>query len=211
VPYGTVLSRGTLSQALRARLRSVSSLRDAAPLSGQNLPTRPSVNVQTSEALRAWLRSRCPSGQKPSAHRSASHYPGAYGGCKPGLNSSAPSGNRTFQPPLTSCHSALGFRRRAERGRFASPTVARGLKFLRILPIESSMTHNYPGRVTLGDLRPQGLLDLYRQGTTWVAAIRLRDGRLTNLALEESVTTRKAALQFLQIELSKFAQSPMPR
>jgi hypothetical protein len=44
-----------------------------------------------------------------------------------------------------------------------------------------------------------------------VAAIRLRDGRLTNLALEESVTTRKAALQFLQIELNKFAQSPISR
>jgi hypothetical protein len=73
------------------------------------------------------------------------------------------------------------------------------------------MPQNYPERVTLGDLRPQGLLDLYRQGTTWVAAIRLRDGRLTNLALEESVTTRKAALQFLQIELSKFQQSPVPR
>jgi hypothetical protein len=29
--------------------------------------------------------------------------------------------------------------------------------------------------------------------------------------LEESVTTRKAALQFLQIELSKFGQSPIPR
>jgi hypothetical protein len=73
------------------------------------------------------------------------------------------------------------------------------------------MPQNCPERVTLGDLRPQGLLDLYRQGTTWVAAIRLRDGRLTNLVLDESVTTRKAALQFLQIELSKFEQSPVPR
>jgi hypothetical protein len=72
------------------------------------------------------------------------------------------------------------------------------------------MPQNSPGRVTLGDLRPQGLLDLYRQGTTWVAAIRLRDGRLTNLPLEESVTTRKAALQFLKIELTKFAQNPIP-
>jgi hypothetical protein len=72
------------------------------------------------------------------------------------------------------------------------------------------MARNYPGTVTLGDLRPQGLLDLYRQGTTWVAAIRLRDGRLTNLPLEESVTTRKAALQFLKIELAKLALSPVP-
>jgi hypothetical protein len=67
-----------------------------------------------------------------------------------------------------------------------------------------------PGKVTLGDLRPQGLLDLYRQGTTWVAAIRLRDGSLTNLPLEESVTTRKAALQFLKIELTKLALTPLP-
>jgi hypothetical protein len=72
------------------------------------------------------------------------------------------------------------------------------------------MVQNSPGKVTLGDLRPQGLLDLYRQGTTWVAAIRLRDGRLTNLPLEESVTTRKAALQFLKIELTKLALTPLP-
>jgi hypothetical protein len=72
------------------------------------------------------------------------------------------------------------------------------------------MVQNSPGKVTLGDLRPQGLLDLYRQGTTWVAAIRLRDGSLTNLPLEESVTTRKAALQFLKIELTKLALTPLP-
>ncbi|MEA3145413.1 MAG: hypothetical protein QOI53_840 [Verrucomicrobiota bacterium] len=72
------------------------------------------------------------------------------------------------------------------------------------------MLQNSPGKVTLGDLRPQGLLDLYRQGTTWVAAIRLRDGSLTNLPLEESVTTRKAALQFLKIELTKLALTPLP-
>jgi hypothetical protein len=72
---------------------------------------------------------------------------------------------------------------------------------------EAGMSQNGAGKVTLGDLRPQGLLDLYRQGTTWVAAIRLRDGRLTNLPLEESVTTRKAALQFLKIELSRLELS----
>jgi hypothetical protein len=72
------------------------------------------------------------------------------------------------------------------------------------------MVQNSPGKVTLGDLRPQGLLDLYRQGTTWVAAIRLRDGSLTNLPLEESVTTRKAALQFLKIELTKLALTALP-
>jgi hypothetical protein len=72
------------------------------------------------------------------------------------------------------------------------------------------MAQTRPGKVTLADLRPQGLLDLYRQGTTWVAAIRLRDGSLTNLPLEESVTTRKAALQFLKIELTKFPQSAVP-
>ena len=72
------------------------------------------------------------------------------------------------------------------------------------------MAQNCPVKVTLGDLRPQGLLDLYRQGTTWVAAIRLSDGRLTNLPLEESVTTRKAALQFLKIELSKLELTPIP-
>jgi hypothetical protein len=69
------------------------------------------------------------------------------------------------------------------------------------------MAQNCQAKVTLGDLRPEGLLDLYRQGTTWVAAIRLRDGRLANLPLEESVTTRKAALQFLKSELMKFSQS----
>jgi hypothetical protein len=67
------------------------------------------------------------------------------------------------------------------------------------------MAENHQAKITLGDLRPQGLLDLYRQGTTWVAAIRLRDGRLTNLPLEESVTTRKAALKFLKTELAKFS------
>ena len=72
------------------------------------------------------------------------------------------------------------------------------------------MSQNGAGKVTLGDLRPQGLLDLYRQGTTWVAAIRLQDGRLTNLPLEESVTTRKAALQFLKIELSKVELNAIP-
>ena len=65
------------------------------------------------------------------------------------------------------------------------------------------MSQNSTGKVTLGDLRTKGLLDLHRQGTTWVTVIRLRDGRLTNLALEESITTRKAALQFLKAELSK--------
>jgi hypothetical protein len=73
------------------------------------------------------------------------------------------------------------------------------------------MAQNYQSKVTLGDLRPQGLLDLYRQGTTWVAFIRLRDGRLTNLPLEESVTTRKAALQFLKAELAKIPQGATPR
>jgi hypothetical protein len=38
----------------------------------------------------------------------------------------------------------------------------------------------------------------------------LSDGRLTNLPLEESVTTRKAALQFLKIELSKLELTPIP-
>ena len=92
-------------------------------------------------------------------------------------------------------------------------TLARsapGLKFPPILPIDVSMPQNCSGKVTLGDLRPQGLLDLYRQGTTWVAAIRLGDGRVTNLPLEESVTTRKAALQFLKIELNKPALSRIP-
>jgi hypothetical protein len=72
------------------------------------------------------------------------------------------------------------------------------------------MAQNYQPKVTLGDLRPQGLLDLYRQGTTWVASIRLRDGRVTNLPLEESVTTRKAALQFLKVELAKIPQNAIP-
>jgi hypothetical protein len=69
------------------------------------------------------------------------------------------------------------------------------------------MAQNYQSKVTLGDLRPEGLLDLYRQGTTWVASIRLPNGRVTNLPLEESVITRKAALQFLKAELAKFPES----
>jgi hypothetical protein len=73
------------------------------------------------------------------------------------------------------------------------------------------MAQNYKSKVTLGDLRPQDLIDIYRHGTTWVISIRLRDGRLTNLPLEESVTTRKAALQFLKIELAKFPESAIPR
>jgi hypothetical protein len=73
------------------------------------------------------------------------------------------------------------------------------------------MAQNYQSKVTLGDLRPEGLLDLYRQGTTWVASIRLPDGRLTNLPLEESVVTRKAALQFLKAELAKSLESVVPR
>ena len=72
------------------------------------------------------------------------------------------------------------------------------------------MPQNSTGKVTLGDLRTKGLLDLHRQGTTWVAVIRLRDGRLTNLALEESITTRKAALQFLKAELSKLELGAVP-
>ena len=72
------------------------------------------------------------------------------------------------------------------------------------------MPQNSMGKVTLGDLRTKGLLDLHRQGTTWLAVIRLRDGRLTNLALEESITTRKAALQFLKAELSKLELGPGP-
>jgi hypothetical protein len=65
------------------------------------------------------------------------------------------------------------------------------------------MSQDFQGKVTLQDLKPHGLLDLYRQGTTWVASIRLKDGRLTNLPLETTVITRKAALQFLKIELEK--------
>jgi hypothetical protein len=36
-----------------------------------------------------------------------------------------------------------------------------------------------------------------------VASIRLKNGRLTNLPLEPTVVTRKAALQFLKAELEK--------
>jgi hypothetical protein len=65
------------------------------------------------------------------------------------------------------------------------------------------------GKVTLQDLKPLGLLDLYRQGTTWVASIRLKNGRLTNLPLEPKVVTRKAALQFLKAELEKSYSSAL--
>jgi hypothetical protein len=65
------------------------------------------------------------------------------------------------------------------------------------------MAQDFHGKVTLQDLKPHGLLDLYRQGTTWVASIRLKNGRLTNLPLQETVVTRKAALQFLKVELEK--------
>jgi hypothetical protein len=65
------------------------------------------------------------------------------------------------------------------------------------------MAQNFTEKVTLEDLKPHGLLDLYRQGTTWVASIRLKNGSLTNLPLEPTVVTRKAALQFLKAELEK--------
>ena len=71
------------------------------------------------------------------------------------------------------------------------------------------MAQNFYGKVTLQDLKPHGLLDLYRQGTTWVASIRLKDGRLTNLPLESTVVTRKAALQFLKAELEKLYSGPL--
>jgi len=72
-----------------------------------------------------------------------------------------------------------------------------------------NMAQNFSGKVTLQDLKPHGLLDLYRQGTTWVAAIRLKNGRLTNLPLEPTVVTRKAALQFLKAELEKAYSSAL--
>jgi hypothetical protein len=61
----------------------------------------------------------------------------------------------------------------------------------------------------LQDLKSLGLLDLYRQGTTWVASIRLKNGRVTNLPLEPTIVTRKAALQFLKAELEKSDSSPL--
>ena len=66
------------------------------------------------------------------------------------------------------------------------------------------------GKVTLQDLKPLGLLDLYRQGTTWVASIRRKNGRLTNLPLGPTIVTRKAALQFLKAELEKSYSSALP-
>jgi hypothetical protein len=71
------------------------------------------------------------------------------------------------------------------------------------------MAQNFSGKVTLQDLKPHGLLDLYRQGTTWVACIRLKNGRLTNLPLQPTVVTRKAALQFLKAELEKAYSSAL--
>jgi hypothetical protein len=65
------------------------------------------------------------------------------------------------------------------------------------------MSQTFHGKVTLQDLKSHGLLDLYRQGTTWVASIRLKNGRLTNLPLNQTVVTRKAALQFLKVELER--------
>ena len=65
------------------------------------------------------------------------------------------------------------------------------------------------GKVTLQDLKPLGLLDLYRQGSTWVASIRLKNGRVTNLPLEPTIVTRKAVLQFLKAELEKSDSSPL--
>jgi hypothetical protein len=90
---------------------------------------------------------------------------------------------------------------------FFLPKFISAPKVLSVCADQTGMSQNAAGKVTLGDLRPQGLLDLYRQGTTWVAAIRLSDGRLTNLPLEESVTTRKAALQFLKVELRRLELS----
>jgi len=65
------------------------------------------------------------------------------------------------------------------------------------------------GKVTLQDLKPLGLLDLYRQGSTWVASIRLKNGRVTNLPLKRTVVTRKAALQLLKAELEKSDSSSL--
>jgi hypothetical protein len=65
------------------------------------------------------------------------------------------------------------------------------------------------GKVTLQDLKSLGLLDLYRQGATWVASIRLKNGRLTILPLEPTIVRRKAALQFLKAELEKSYSSAL--
>jgi len=65
------------------------------------------------------------------------------------------------------------------------------------------------GKVTLQDLKPLGLLDLYRRGSTWVASIRLKNGRPTNLPSEPTIVTRKAALQFLKAELEKSDSSSL--
>jgi hypothetical protein len=57
-------------------------------------------------------------------------------------------------------------------------------------------------KITVSDLHPRGLLDLFRQGTTWVALVRQGDGRLADVPLPSAVISRRAALEFLNKALN---------
>jgi hypothetical protein len=57
-------------------------------------------------------------------------------------------------------------------------------------------------KITVSDLHPRGLLDLFRQGTTWVALVRQGDGKLADLPLPSAVVSRRAALEYLNQALN---------
>jgi hypothetical protein len=57
-------------------------------------------------------------------------------------------------------------------------------------------------KITVSDLYPRGLLDLFRQGTTWVALVRQGDGKLADVPMPSAVVSRRAALEFLDKALN---------
>jgi hypothetical protein len=57
-------------------------------------------------------------------------------------------------------------------------------------------------KITVSDLHPRGLLDLFRQGTTWVALVRQGDGKLADIPLPSAVVSRRSALEFLNQALN---------
>lgn len=84
-----------------------------------------------------------------------------------------------------------------------APRSADALKENGSLPIRrvGSMA-SVTGKITFSDLHPRGLLDLFRQGTTWVALVRLGDGKLADVPLPSAVVSRRAALEFLNKALN---------
>ena len=84
-----------------------------------------------------------------------------------------------------------------------APRSADALKENGSLPIRrvGSMA-SVTRKITVSDLHPRGLLDLFRQGTTWVALVRQGDGKLADVPLPSAVVSRRAALEFLDKALN---------